>query len=36
MMYVAVQEKLDSKTVDWMEKISERQYPAVVKSARIA
>jgi len=26
--YIAVQERLDGKTVDWMEKVSDEQYLA--------
>src|SRR4030088_2755422 len=28
MTHIAIQEKLDGKTVDWMEKVSDEQYPA--------
>ncbi len=28
MTHIAIQEKLDGKTVDWMEKVSDEQYQA--------
>jgi hypothetical protein len=28
MTHIAIQEKLDSKTADWMEKVSNEQYQA--------
>jgi quercetin dioxygenase-like cupin family protein len=30
MTHIAIQEQLDGKTADWMEKVSEEQYPAAM------
>ena len=30
MTHIAIQEKLDGKVVDWMEQVSDEQYPEVI------
>jgi hypothetical protein len=32
MTHIAIQEKLDGKVVDWMEKVSDEQYEARLKA----
>jgi hypothetical protein len=34
MTHIAIQEQLDGKTVDWMEKVSDDQYRAAMAARR--
>ena len=35
MTHIAIQEQLDGKIVDWMEKVSDEQYPSCAKKRRL-
>jgi hypothetical protein len=35
MTHIAVQEKFDGKVVEWMEKVSDEQYPEISEFSRV-